>query len=183
MYDAKGTTDLQIYNIAGKRVPRRERVINPHAPRCGILVNIRTAPQALATEITYDSEDEGNAADFQQRLPCVYPQAFTNEYGYLQSSSPVPAMVPIAADINAVLGRIATPPAPDNVSDEENDDYVEPCIQTGKPLTLGGFQLYSESVHTMSPSHGGHRIAHGCVTAATAGLWPPPRKHSRNQPP
>ncbi|THH19387.1 hypothetical protein EUX98_g8784 [Antrodiella citrinella] len=165
--DASGE-EIQIFDRAGARIPRRAPIILTSTPKCGVLHDLTRVgelyslppdPRDLDMEDMDDDEVEErrqviniSTANFRP-----YPHAYTLRYGQVQADSIIYPLLPEIQKLNATL---LNPELPVDTFDDPADRVV---------IRGTGSQGYNAIAHRIRRSNAGQISHQGLMSGGAAG--------------
>jgi hypothetical protein len=100
--------EINIFDINGYRIPRRDPMHDEDQDPCGLLANLATI-RGFFRDIIDDSDDDNSVIDLAQDDELlnvnVYPQAFTHSLGHFQANKVPASFRPILKELNATLAE------------------------------------------------------------------------------
>ena len=146
--------EINVYDVDGYRVPRRNPRHDRNQPPCGLLANLTRVRTLFQEGDGYDPDD----GDDDERMgePAtpvvinVYPQALTRSFGHFQADGVPLGFNPILKHINRHMAH--------------NADFDQPVIRGV------ACQGYNHIQHALTNYAGGLELVHGSVTSSLAGI-------------
>jgi hypothetical protein len=161
-------TEIPIYNRRGKRVARRQFIVQNDTEHCGLLLNLKDVHELF----NYDGDILVNESDMFIRDSTIhkYSMGYLHDIGQLQTRQPIPLYASQLQAINeSVAQRVEVADAEYVIGD---DDLPEMAQGAAKTAVFGtASQIYNSFLHFMAPFANEFIIQQGCVTAAYSGQW------------
>ena len=170
--------EVPVYNSGGQRIPRREPLVDPDEPKCGVLMDLKNIEALFTPETHLDDFDSSSDISGSNDVSInVYPLAFLRSFGNLQATGIPYCFYPFITSINRSVRRVPheDPLEFDDASDRDSDsvdlDDPQPS-QSGTPVVRPiSCQFYNYSAHRTASRAGAHDSQQATVTAALAGVY------------
>jgi hypothetical protein len=165
--------EVPIFDEEGFPIPRHEAGVEEVQTRLGILFDLRNLR---------DFFDGGLNIDLPDRPPtkyCIYPQAFTHNYGHFQANSLPEAFCRMVDAINVNVGLQSDRLTCNKELFGDDDEDYEDLLPSVTGIACQG---YNELVHRVRGNGARHHDAQlGVITAAFAGSYAITEKAKRAQ--
>ena len=156
--------EIQVFNQAGYRIPRREPILEDDNDFNGMLFNLRTLHQLFMLD---GLEDETLLEDLTMTEHYLYPMACLKTIGHFQAKG---LMTPFLKKVKALNTRIK-----EQYNGDDEDTIADELLTGYSPLIEGiACQGYNLLLHHVWTQGRYHEVQQGLMTAALSGTHTSP---------